>query len=101
MLTEVYVATSDLAEQRRGAGADAMSPPWNSTGHRRSKKALETESRRFRDQRQRGTWSDDQLEVLREIYKDMVEREARFIMNAQKKRSSRLFAGWPLYLELH
>jgi hypothetical protein len=40
---------------------------------KRSKKALETESRRFRDQRQRGTWSDDQLEVLREIYKDMLE----------------------------
>ena len=75
VLTEVYVATSDLAEQQLvfSKGAQRISAMELYKDIKRSKKALETESRRFRDQRQRGTWSDDQLEVLREIYKDMVD----------------------------
>ena len=75
VLTEVYVATSDLAEQQLvfSKGAQRISAMELYKDIKRSKKALESESRRFRDQRQRGTWSDDQLEVLREIYKDMLE----------------------------
>ena len=40
---------------------------------KRSKKALDSESKAYRNQRQRGTWSEEQMAILKDIYKDMLE----------------------------
>lgn len=78
VLTEVTVATSDLAEQQLvfAKGAQRMSANELHKEVRRSQKALQHESRRFKSetQRKRGTWSEEQLQVLQE-YLDRVSNE--------------------------
>lgn len=70
VLTEVTVATSDLAEQQLvfAKGAQRMSANELDKEIMRSRRALEQESRRFKDetQRRRGTWSQEQMELLQD-----------------------------------
>lgn len=78
VLTEVTVATSDLAEQQLvfAKGAQRMSADDLYKEIKRSRRALGQESHRFQheSQRTRGTWTDDQLELLRD-YLDRVSKE--------------------------
>ncbi len=75
VITDVAVATSDLAEQQvvfaRGAARLSANDLYQDI--KRSKKALDSESKAYRNQRQRGTWNDEQMAILKDIYKDMLE----------------------------
>jgi len=75
VITEVAVATSDLAEQQVvfARGAHRLSANDLYQDIKRSKKALDSESKSYRNQRQRGTWSEDQMAILKDILKDVSE----------------------------
>lgn len=68
VLTEVTVATSDLAEQQLvfAKGANRMSANELYKEIKRSLRNLEKETHHFRNvsQRKRGTWSEEQINVL-------------------------------------
>lgn len=68
VLTEVTVATSDLAEQQLvfAKGANRMSALELHRDIKRSLKRLQQETNDFKNttQRKRGTWSEEQLNVL-------------------------------------
>lgn len=71
VLTEVTVATSDLAEQQLvfAKGANRMSANELLREIKRSRRLLEQETSNFGNvtQRKRGTWSEDQLDVLKRL----------------------------------
>lgn len=77
VLTEVTVATSDLAEQQLvfSKGAQRMSADDLYKEIKRSRLALKQESHRFHNQAQRirGTWTEDQMDLLRS-YLDEVSK---------------------------
>lgn len=71
VLTEVTVATSDLAEQQLvfAKGANRMSANELLREIRRSRRVLEKDTNHFSNfsQRKRGTWSDEQLNLLKRL----------------------------------
>ena len=79
VLTEVTVATSDYAEQQLifSKGAQRMSANELYKEMKRSRRALEQESRRFKSetQRRRGTWSPEQMELLQEYLTKVSKKE--------------------------
>lgn len=78
VLSEVTVATSDLAEQQLvfARGANRMSANDLAKEIKRSKQAIQQESRHFKtiSQRKRGSLSEDQLDLLKDLREQLTNK---------------------------